>query len=77
MTGEEITEEVVTDAAVDIVEEAEVRRDATNIASPMEHARTKDLSADRKRPDTKTQLPSITNKGDRPRIAPADIQGQN
>ena len=73
MTGEEISEEVVTDAEVDLVEEAEVNQNATNIASPMEHARTRDLSADRRRPDIKTQLPLTTNKGDRQRIVPTEI----
>ena len=73
MTGEEITEEVVTDAAVDLVEEAEVSRNATNIATPMEHARTRDLIADRRRPAIKTQLPLITNKGGRLKIVPAEV----
>ena len=58
-------------------EVAEGNQDVISTATLMEHARTRDLSADRRRQDTKTQPPSTTSRGDRPRIAPADIQGQN
>ena len=76
MTGEGITEEGVPDAVVDL-KETEASQNATNTATLTEHARTKVLSACRRRPDIKTRQLLITNKGCRPKIVPADVYGQD
>ena len=59
------------------VEVAEDPHDAINTVTIMEYALIRVMSIEHRRPDNRLQRLLITNRGDRLRIVPIEVSGQN